>query len=163
MKDYIRRRFDAAVHHRVDRQLDERIADLRGRLDEAHHRVGEAERRLGDLEGRMGEMTGAVEETRHRSREISDGYDRTHGDFMWSRGEIDRMMPQLAALERRLEDLRLAFDQQVHALAPASPEQAEKLLVEARAEHERARLKLELASHYEERLRRLERETGVQR
>ena len=69
-------------------------------------------------------------------------------DFSYIRSEFDRIAPQVAALEQRFEWLRHQLD-----LANEDPESD---LVRARAEHERARIRLELASHYEERLRRLE-------
>ena len=76
----------------------------------------------------------------------------TQADFSYLRSEFDRIAPQLAALEQRFE----AFRQQV-----ALPERdADRILEDARAEHQRARLRLELAAHYEERLRRLEEEHG---
>lgn len=72
-------------------------------------------------------------------------------DFSYLRSEFDRIAPQVAALEQRFERLRNQLD-----LTGADPEDA---LVRAQAEHERARIRLELASHYEERLRRLEAES----
>ncbi|PQZ56347.1 hypothetical protein CQ040_13485 [Microbacterium sp. MYb54] len=72
-------------------------------------------------------------------------------DFSYLRSEFDRIAPQVAALEQRFEWLRNQLD-----LTGADPEDA---LVRAQAEHERARIRLELASHYEERLRRLEAES----
>ncbi|MBD8010977.1 hypothetical protein H9633_01525 [Microbacterium sp. Re1] len=76
----------------------------------------------------------------------------TQADFSFMRSEFDRIAPQLAALEQRFEWLRVRLaDDQLHADDAAS---------RAMAEHERARIRLELASHYEERLRRLEAEQG---
>lgn len=69
-------------------------------------------------------------------------------DFSYLRSEFDRIAPQLAALEQRFEWLR----SQLEIEEPDS----ESALAKATLEHERARLRLELASHYEERLRRLE-------
>ena len=67
-------------------------------------------------------------------------------DYDFLRSEFDRLAPQLAALEYRVERL---------ANAPLDAG-AEKATTTAALEHERARLRVELASHYEERLRRLE-------
>lgn len=72
----------------------------------------------------------------------------TQADFSYIRSEFDRIAPQLAALEQRFEALRVR-------LASNDIDQ-DDALVRAQAEHERARLRLELAAHYEERLRRLE-------
>ncbi|KQR38823.1 MULTISPECIES: hypothetical protein [Microbacterium] len=71
-------------------------------------------------------------------------------DFSYIRSEFDRIAPQLAALEHRFESLRVRLE--IDDLS------AEDALVKAQVEHERARLRLELVAHYEERLRRLEAE-----
>lgn len=72
----------------------------------------------------------------------------TQADFAYVRSEFDRIAPQVSALEQRFEWLRVQLE---------LPEQsADDALARARVEHERARIRLELAAHYEERLRRLE-------
>jgi chromosome segregation ATPase len=70
-------------------------------------------------------------------------------DYSFLRSEFDRMAPQLAALEYRFERLR-------SQIGLNDPNHDEQILERAALEHERARLRLELAAHYEERLRRLE-------
>ncbi|WP_314095490.1 hypothetical protein [Microbacterium foliorum] len=85
------------------------------------------------------------------AREQSDFEARLQGtqaDFSYVRSEFDRIAPQVAAMEQRLEWLRsrLALEELGES----------EVLVRAEAEHERSRIRLELASHYEERLRRLE-------
>lgn len=72
----------------------------------------------------------------------------TQADFSYMRSEFDRIAPQVAALEHRLEWLRA----RLHLEGLGENE----ILERAAAEHERSRIRLELASHYEERLRRLE-------
>lgn len=74
--------------------------------------------------------------------------DGSKADFSFLRSEFDRIAPQVAALEQRFEWLRIQ-------LGDSARDGAETLR-QARLEHERARLRLELAAHYEERLRRLE-------
>jgi hypothetical protein len=69
-------------------------------------------------------------------------------DFSYIRSEFDRIAPQVAALEQRFEQLRVSLD--AGGLTP------DDTLTRAQAEHERSRIRLELAAHYEERLRRLE-------
>lgn len=97
-------------------------------------------------------MTTATEDVLRRVEQAQRDYEArlggTQADFSYIRSEFDRIAPQLAALEQRFEALRLDL-----AVAEIDPDDA---LVRARAEHERARLRLELAAHYEERLRRLE-------
>lgn len=72
----------------------------------------------------------------------------TQADFSYLRSEFDRIAPHLAALEQRFEWLRIQLE--------LTESGTEDVLARARAEHERARIRLELAAHYEERLRRLE-------
>jgi phage shock protein A len=69
-------------------------------------------------------------------------------DYSFIRSEFDRLAPQLAALEYRFERLRSRLD------LPESDIEGARALAEI--EHERARVRLEVATSYEERLRRLE-------
>lgn len=87
----------------------------------------------------------------HLERSQSDFEARlagTQADFSYIRSEFDRIAPQLAALEQRFESLRVRLQMSDIDHGDA--------LVRAQLEHERARLRLELVAHYEERLRRLE-------
>lgn len=122
--------------NRLKRRLDAAVSwrvdeKLTRRLDEELARRGlDAESidgRRADYEARLGGL---------------------QADYSFLRSEFDRMAPQLAALEYRFERLRSLVD------PPYSDD--ESALERASLEHERARLRLELAAHYEERLRRLE-------
>lgn len=129
MLNRLRRRLDALVERRVDARVDALVdgrvdARVGPRLEEALRRVEDSQR---DYEARLA---------------------GTQSDFSYIRSEFDRIAPQVAAIEHRLEALRLRL-----ALDDVSQDD---VLVRAQAEHERARLRLELAAHYEERLRRLE-------
>ncbi len=93
-------------------------------------------------------LRGAVEQFDAAQRDYEARLAGTQADFSYIRSEFDRIAPQLAALEQRFEWLRVRLD-----VADLEPDEA---LTRAQAEHERARLRLELAAHYEERLRRLE-------
>lgn len=97
------------------------------------------------VDARLAEMR---ESTERAQRDYDARLGGTQADFSYLRSEFDRIAPQLAALEQRFEWLRNRLD-----LEESDPESA---LVRAKLEHERSRLRLELASHYEERLRRLE-------
>ncbi|WP_091231845.1 hypothetical protein [Microbacterium sp. 3J1] len=97
------------------------------------------------VDARLAEALAAVDRSQ---RDYDARLGGTQADFSYIRSEFDRIAPQLAALEQRFEWLRNRLE-----LDEPDPENA---LVRARLEHERARLRLELASHYEERLRRLE-------
>jgi chromosome segregation ATPase len=72
---------------------------------------------------------------------------RLKADLGHVRTEFDRIAPQVAALEYRIERLSARLGE------PDDPGLARE---RAELEHERARIRLQLAAHYEERLRRLE-------
>jgi predicted nucleic acid-binding Zn-ribbon protein len=122
-------RLTRAVEWRVDERLDERLDQ---RLDQ----------RLEDL---LSEQRLEIDKLR---RELGRVRDRFTADYGHMRTEFDRVAPQVAALEYRFESLR-------RQLSMPEPDSAEAQ-THAELEHERARLRLELVSHYEERLRRLE-------
>lgn len=113
----------------VERRVDPRVD---ARVDER-------------VDARLAEALAGVERSQ---RDYEARLGGTQADFSYIRSEFDRIAPQLSALEQRFEWLRdrLELDE------PDS----ESALTRAKLEHERARLRLELASHYEERLRRLE-------
>lgn len=74
--------------------------------------------------------------------------------------EINRVSPQLAALESKVEDLRQALS----TPSVGSPEElveARSLVEEIRAEHTRIRVRLSAVTTYEERLRRIEEKLGL--
>ncbi len=121
---------------------------LRRRLDAAiEHRVDARVDTL--VEARLSDALRRVDEAQ---RDYDARLGGNQADFSYLRSEFDRIAPQLAALEQRFEWLRITLD-----LEGIDPEGA---LARATLEHERARLRLELASHYEERLRRLESSEG---
>lgn len=72
--------------------------------------------------------------------------------------DMNRMGPQMAALEARLESLR---ERLVRPEAgPGDYDEALSLVEEVRREHERIRARISAASRFEERLRQLEEEMG---
>jgi septal ring factor EnvC (AmiA/AmiB activator) len=74
-------------------------------------------------------------------------FTRLRADYGHLRTEFDRIAPQVAALEYRFERLSARV---------GDPTDADAAREQAELEHERARLRLQLAAHYEERIRRLE-------
>ncbi|WP_458041067.1 MULTISPECIES: hypothetical protein [Bacteria] len=116
---------------------------FRTRLDAAvARRVDRALKQLRDeIDVERENLRGEREEYEARLR-------GNQADFSFLRSEFDRLAPQLASLEVRFERLRNELD-----LPPLNPDTE---LQRARAEHERARLRLQAVSRFEERLRRLE-------
>lgn len=94
----------------------------------------------------------SIDEHREHFARVQQDYearlDGNRADFSFLRSEFDRIAPQVSALEQRFEWLRIQ-------LVDSARDDTDTL-AQARLEHERARLRLELAAHYEERLRRLE-------
>lgn len=68
--------------------------------------------------------------------------------------DMNRMGPQMAAIEARLEDLRERLDRP--EAGPGEYDEALSLVEEVRREHERIRARISAAARFEERLRQLE-------
>lgn len=81
---------------------------------------------------------------------------RVAGQADWTANEMARLQPHVAALDARLEDLRVAFDDLSLSADDGETEQARGVLDEVRAEHAVIRERLSAIALYEERLRRLE-------
>lgn len=134
----MRKRISDRISRAISWRVDERLA--------AQPRSSEVD----DALAAVAALTDRIAENERNLKIVSERVDdlREHVDFMGA--TYDRMEPQLAALEWRMEDMRY----RVRHIA--NDGELDELAAEARAEHERARIRLELASHYEERLRRLE-------
>lgn len=116
------------------------ISTLRSRLDEQQQRVVRQEKQLKELETRVTELgrLGALTTSERERRDTQLGV----------------LEVRLADLEDRLAQARLDADG-----ADADPEQVAQgrtLLEEVRAEHARIRVRMQVVSAYEERLRRVE-------
>jgi len=77
--------------------------------------------------------------------------DRAESDLAVVRVDLERIGHQLRAVEQRLDAAAAGTDG-----APASPADPDGLLAEVRREHEQIRVRFQMMSRYEERLRRLE-------
>lgn len=75
--------------------------------------------------------------------------------------EINRVSPQLSALEAKVEDLRQALAGTPAPDSPTDLDLARSLVEEIRAEHARIRVRLSAVTSYEERLRRIEEKLGL--
>jgi chromosome segregation ATPase len=133
----------ARIRGEVDRlgaRLDEQVADLRRRLDEATALLAEHDRSRHEHWARLGS--------------VSDEAGRLRFD-------VDRMVPVVAALEARVEKLHQdAVPPSVPPVDEASSADFElhlrHLLDEVRREHAQVRARMSVVAAYEERLRRLE-------
>ena len=99
---------------------------------------------------RLGGYLEALREVRRQQRRIAD-----------LERELMRLSPQVAALEARVEELRLRLDGDVSAPAPEDLGEARQLVDEVRSEHARVRARISAATVFEERLRVLEERAGI--
>ncbi|WP_197319407.1 hypothetical protein [Saccharomonospora sp. NB11] len=130
---------------RLARFVDFRIGDMtRGRLD--------------DHEARITEQEHCTIDHRRRLDELEAGLERVRGDLLWTSGEVQRLIPHVAAQEAQLEDLRERF-----SLVPPSDDQqvaeARTLIEEIQRQHAQIRVRLAGIARYEDRLRVLEERT----
>lgn len=88
------------------------------------------------------------------SEETQERLDRQSRRIGALERDMNRMGPQVAAIEVRLEDLRERLDRP--EAGPAEYEEALSLVEEVRREHERIRARISAAARFEERLRQLE-------
>ncbi len=90
-----------------------------------------------------------------RARSVVQGtdkrVDRAEADLAVVRVDLERISHQLRAVEQRLDAAAAGTDG-----APTSPADPDGLLAEVRREHEQIRVRFQMMSRYEERLRRLE-------
>lgn len=83
------------------------------------------------------------------------GIEHARGDLRWTRAELDRLIPSVAAQEAQLEDLRESLSLSVHADKPELAE-ARSLIQEIQRQHAQIRVRLAGIARYEDRLRRIE-------
>ncbi|EME60078.1 MULTISPECIES: hypothetical protein [Amycolatopsis] len=118
----------------IDFRIDERLRDLNGRVNDLEHATADHRRRLDGAES---------------------GLEHARGDLRWTRAELDRLIPSVAAQEAQLEDLRESLSLPVHADKPELAE-ARSLIQEIQRQHAQIRVRLAGIARYEDRLRRLE-------
>ncbi len=118
----------------IDFRIDERLRDLNGRVNELEHATADHRRRLDGAEGDL---------------------EHARGDLRWTRAELDRLIPSVAAQEAQLEDLRESISLPVHADKPELAE-ARSLIQEIQRQHAQIRVRLAGIARYEDRLRRIE-------
>lgn len=121
-------RLDRAVRWRVE----EAVAPLRERLDRQ-------ERRIAALEHRLDER-------------LPDAVRKATRAFT----EVERMQPQTASMEQRLEELRQRLDTRLDPGSAEDQAEARRLLDEVRREHQQIRSRMTAIAWYEDRLRKLE-------
>ncbi|WP_020663364.1 hypothetical protein [Amycolatopsis benzoatilytica] len=122
------------VDHRVEERTRDVIRDFETRIDELEHCTVDHRRRLDETESRL---------------------ETAAGDLRWIRGELDRMIPHVAAQEAQLETLRESI-----AMTPRSDAgdnlEARSLIEEIQRQHAQIRIRMAGVARYEERLSRLE-------
>jgi chromosome segregation ATPase len=127
---------------RLTRLIDFRVNELRRGLD-------------AQVEARIDEQEHCTVDHRRRLDLIEAGLKDMQGEQRWTRNELDRLMPHVAAQDARIEDLR----EQI-SLAPSSDTAdqavARSLVEEIQRQHAQIRVRLAGIARYEDRLRKLE-------
>jgi prefoldin subunit 5 len=103
---------------------------------------------------RLDRQAGRIEKTEQRTQS-------TAKDAELHVREVNRIAPQLSALEAKVEDLRQALEATPRIQGSGDLEAARSLVDEIRAEHARIRVRLSAVTTYEERLRRIEEKLGL--
>lgn len=110
---------------------------------------------LQDFETRIDELEHCTTDHRRRLAESDEKLESALGDLRWIRGELDRMIPHVAAQEEQLETLREKL-----AMTPRANDaealEARSLVEEIQRQHAQVRVRLAGMARYEERLSRLE-------
>lgn len=117
----------------IGREAMEAVARIRERLDRQSERLGRLEKR---------------------------GFD-TYKEAEFHVREMKRIAPQLAALERRVEEMRQRLEAAPRVDEPAELAESRSLIEEVRREHAQVRVRLSAVTAYEERLRRIEEKLGL--
>lgn len=108
-----------------------------------------------DFETRIDELEHCTVDHRRRLAETDEKLEAALGDLRWIRGELDRMIPHVAAQEEQLETLREKI-----AMTPRADDaealEARSLVEEIQRQHAQIRVRLSGMVRYEERLSRLE-------
>ena len=127
-------RFARLIDFRIEERTRDVIRELNHRVNELEHATADHRRRLDGAEKGLGDA---------------------QGDLRWTRAELDRIIPHIAAQEAQLETLRESL-----ALVPradsAETADARSLVEEIQRQHAQIRIRLAGIARYEDRLRRLE-------
>ncbi|MEU6641310.1 hypothetical protein ABZ863_02055 [Saccharomonospora sp. NPDC046836] len=148
----------ASVAARLVRLIDYRVNErIRGEIRGDIHRLGAQDERADE---RLTEQEHCTVDHRRRLDALEEGLEKVRGDLRWTTGEVERLIPHVAAQEARLEDLRAKL-----ALAPPAGKpqlvEARSLIEEVQRQHAQIRVRLTGIARYEERLRKLEEQVGV--
>ena len=123
----------------IDFRIDDRTRGLAERVNNLEHATADHRRRLDHAE---------------------HGLEQARGDLRWTRAELDRLIPHVAAQEGRLETLRESISLVPNADTPQLAE-ARTLIEEVQRQHSQIRVRLAGIARYEDRLRKLEDESSV--
>ena len=128
----VRARVLAPLDARLRGLLDEALAPVRRKLAAQNQRITRLENRL---DKRLRQASGKVKQNTQ---------------------DLDRLQPQIASLEQRVEQLRERLDAAPVTGSPDELEEARRLVELVRREHEQVRARISAATWYEERLRLIE-------
>ena len=101
--------------------------------------------------------------SRGSSNDVRERLDRQHARLAGIERELARVLPQVAALEERMEDLRQRLENGTPPVDGAAvPEEpaTRALWEEIQRQHEQVRIRISGAARFEERLRQVEEQVG---
>jgi chromosome segregation ATPase len=130
------------ISDRVKRLIDFRIDD---HLRELYATVDRLARDHSDV----------VEDMRRRLADLERRYNAMDKVQHWTKNELERVIPQVAAQESQLESLR----EKIAAVPVGDQPQVDesrRLIDEIRREHSQVKVRLTAVAQYEDRLRKLE-------
>ncbi|MGW4482858.1 hypothetical protein ACWEOE_03365 [Amycolatopsis sp. NPDC004368] len=108
-----------------------------------------------DLNHRVNDLEHATADHRRRLDAAESSLEHARGDLLWTRAELDRIIPHIAAQEAQLETLRESMVM-VPRADTAEVAEARSLIEEIQRQHAQIRVRLAGIARYEDRLRRLE-------
>jgi chromosome segregation ATPase len=136
------------IDTRVDRTMRQQES-LQTRLERQAATIARQNTQLERLARQLEKLQGTVSQLRERSRPLEE---EANTRFV----QHSRMSVQLGMLERRMGELEERLATGTVTGDDAAREEARGIVELVRREHEQVRIRLQLVSHYEERLRRIE-------
>ncbi len=149
----IKRRLSRRVVFDAVREQQKRVAEVRdklgGRLDNQAERLSQQGKRLEQQAKQLDAMKKTLTELRDQVRPYQRAASLTELDYRRTSLQVAGLEERVGRLEQRLTDGELRSDD-------ASAAEARSLIEAVRREHDQARVRLQIISSYEERLRRVE-------
>lgn len=137
-------------------RLRKRVEDQRARLDRQRDRIDRASRQSEKLLAKMVNQTKVLERHQKSLTELRAALQPLEQIERLRDVDFSRALTQLGALEIRMGRIEERLENDTFTSDDESLSQARSLVDTVRREHDQVRVRLQVISSYEERLRRLE-------